>query len=198
MEDLYGVLGVSKNASSEEIKSAYRKLALKYHPDKNPGNPAAEEMFKKVTAAYEVLGDENKRRQYDAFGSQQSYSQQDQWRQAWEEANRRNTSGYGNYGNRQNQQDDPFWQWFGGNSDSDTEYDNQRRYYYYKGRPKQMSKLEAISLLVQRIIMFVIGLFLVHHPLLFFPFGSIFGFVLILSGAYGAISAFKFLFSKRI
>lgn len=67
-KDYYDVLGIAKTASADEIKKAYRKLAVKYHPDKNPGDKAAEEKFKEVSRAYEVLSDEKKRKQYDQFG----------------------------------------------------------------------------------------------------------------------------------
>ncbi len=67
-EDYYEILGVSKNASATEIKKAYRKKALQYHPDKNPGDHEAEAMFKKSAEAYEVLSDPNKRSRYDQFG----------------------------------------------------------------------------------------------------------------------------------
>jgi len=64
----YDLLGVSKNADMEEIKKAYRKLALQYHPDRNPGNKTAEDKFKEISEAYAVLSDHQKRKQYDAMG----------------------------------------------------------------------------------------------------------------------------------
>ena len=66
--DYYEVLGVSKSATQEEIKKAYRKLAIENHPDRNPGDKAAEERFKEATEAYEVLSDETKRKNYDSYG----------------------------------------------------------------------------------------------------------------------------------
>ncbi|WP_312632184.1 DnaJ domain-containing protein, partial [Mammaliicoccus sciuri] len=66
--DYYEVLGISKDAEAQEIKKAYRKLAMKYHPDRNPGDKEAEEKFKEINEAYEVLSDDTKRKTYDQFG----------------------------------------------------------------------------------------------------------------------------------
>lgn len=81
--EYYKILGIEKTASAAEIKKAYRKLALKYHPDKNPDNKEAEDKFKQISEAYAVLSDEKKRQQYDTYGSagfQQRYSQEDIFR----------------------------------------------------------------------------------------------------------------------
>ncbi|WP_435654644.1 DnaJ domain-containing protein, partial [Cellulophaga baltica] len=67
-EDYYDILGIAKGASAAEIKKAYRKKAVQYHPDKNPGDAKAEEMFKKAAEAYEVLSDDNKKARYDQYG----------------------------------------------------------------------------------------------------------------------------------
>ena len=82
-EDYYKLLGVSRNATETEIKKTYRKLAMQYHPDRNPGDKSAEEKFKKINEAYAVLGDKDKRAQYDRFGSagfHQRYTQEDIFR----------------------------------------------------------------------------------------------------------------------
>ncbi|MGA3083912.1 MAG: DnaJ C-terminal domain-containing protein [Thermodesulfobacteriota bacterium] len=82
-KDYYKTLGVDKKATEEEIKKTYRKLAMKYHPDRNKGDKKAEEKFKEISEAYAVLSDKEKRKQYDTFGSdgfQQRYSQEDIFR----------------------------------------------------------------------------------------------------------------------
>ena len=105
MDDLYKILGVQKNATQDEIKKAYRELALKYHPDKNPGDSNAEEKFKTIQSAYDILGDSEKREIYDkSYASQEnqntnsavssgrnqkSYEESmEELRRTWEEINR--------------------------------------------------------------------------------------------------------------
>src|SRR3989338_7452819 len=82
-KDYYEILGLKKDATEEQIKKAYRKLAMKYHPDRNPNNKSAEEKFKGINEAYAVLSDKDKRKQYDMFGSDkfhQRFSQEDIFR----------------------------------------------------------------------------------------------------------------------
>ncbi|WP_028841763.1 DnaJ domain-containing protein [Thermodesulfobacterium hveragerdense] len=82
-KDYYEILGVPRNATQEEIKKAYRKLAMKYHPDRNKGNKEAEEKFKEINEAYAVLSDPEKRKLYDLYGStefQRRYTQEDIFR----------------------------------------------------------------------------------------------------------------------
>ena len=91
-KDYYKILGVSRNASADEIKKAYRKLAMKYHPDRNPGKKEAEDKFKEINEANEVLSDPQKRARYDQLG--ESYSQ-------WEQAGRSGNFNWDQWVNRQ-------------------------------------------------------------------------------------------------
>jgi curved DNA-binding protein len=83
MQDYYSLLGVDRNSSEDQIKKAYRKMAMKYHPDHNKNKPQAEEHFKKIAEAYAVLSDKKKKQQYDQFGAEgfkQKFSQEDIFR----------------------------------------------------------------------------------------------------------------------
>lgn len=188
MEDLYEILGVSKNATSDEIKSAYRKLAFKYHPDKNPGDKVAEEKFKKISAAYDVLGDETKRRQYDSYDSygysENSYGQSQGWNHGY--------SAYGSYQNGESDsyQDDPFWQWanYGKSGNSDF-----GRFKFYSGNnfePKTFS--DYFFFIVKSVLLFFVGLFIITRLWwLFFPFGFIVGIFLLANGAFGLVGVVR-------
>ncbi len=79
-KDYYSILGLTRSASDKDIKQAYRKLARKYHPDVNPGNKSAEEKFKEINQAYEVISDVEKRKKYDHFGD--NWEHADQFAQA--------------------------------------------------------------------------------------------------------------------
>ncbi len=101
-KDYYQILGVKKSASQEEIKKAYRKLAMKYHPDRNKGNKEAEDKFKEISEAYAVLSDQEKRKQYDMFGAEgfrQKFTQEDIFR-GFDFNNIFQEFGFGHFGGR--------------------------------------------------------------------------------------------------
>ncbi len=102
-KDYYNILGVSRSASEQEIKQAYRRLARQYHPDVNPGNKSAESKFKEINEAYEVLSDKEKRQKYDRFGDQWQYA--DQFAQAGAQTPFRDFSQGGPQGTRFEQGD---------------------------------------------------------------------------------------------
>jgi curved DNA-binding protein len=101
-KDYYTLLGVSKSASADEIKKAYRKLAMKYHPDRNKGNKQAEAKFKEISEAYAVLGDPEKRKQFDMFGAEgfhQRFTQEDIFK-GFDFSDIFQEFGFGNFGGR--------------------------------------------------------------------------------------------------
>lgn len=207
MDDLYTVLGVTKTATDDEIKKAYRTLAFKYHPDRNPGDKVAEEKFKKINAAYEVLGDKTKRNQYDRYGSASSYSSSSDY------------SGYGNayqgYGNTYNggynQQEDAFYQWFnsafseanrrrygtGQSQQDDQSYNQQDWTAYYRRAERPMTRGESVSSLVQNIAVFGMGMFFLRYSWFILPFGPILCFAAMVKGAKGIIRALRGIFARQ-
>ncbi len=193
MDDLYQVLGVSKNANEEDIKKAYRNLAFKYHPDRNPGDKVAEEKFKSISAAYSVLGDTAKRSQYDRYGnaseSAASYGN-------WQNPNQ-NTQSWGT----QNSSDD-FWDWVAGSGWEENHSSfNEHRYQYTNTKKnnnysEKMSKREAGGLLFQKIILTLAGIFFFQFSLFLIPFGPILCIVAIVNGISGIARALRILFKK--
>ena len=182
MDDLYEVLGVKKDASAEEIKKAYRTLAFKYHPDRNPGNKEAEEMFKKISAAYDVLGDETKRKQYDTasvYGTSQAETA----------SNTQYSGGYADY----TFTNEEFARWFREQQNRYNSQNNSRRYYYYssndKNRPtSRMSKGSAFILLIFSVITLLFGL----NIILWLP---LIGILILFSAANGIKRSIASIFS---
>ena len=174
MQDYYAILGVDKNASADDIKKAYRKLAFKYHPDQNPGDAMAEAKFKEINAAYDVLGDETKRHNYDLFGAGASSGGRSAAYQATE---------------------DPFEQWFRHNADEayrTTQENRQYTYYYnFNGRQKYSKHDAKISLFNNALTVFfcIVLLKFAWGLLLIIPFGFIFWFVFLVKGLFGAVGA---------
>ena len=200
MTDYYADLGVSKNASADEIKKAYRKLAFKYHPDQNPGDKAAEEKFKKITAAYDVLGDEEKRRQYDNGGFnpfEQAYSA-NQTNQSYQNTYTQGqdfwswfTNSYNTNSQRQQQQAEN-WQEQYTQYSNNTEYDQEHSHRY----TYRYSKSTLFSKLMIGILKLLGGLYLFRFSFILIPFGPILCIMLIAGGVKGIIRSIRLLFSR--
>jgi molecular chaperone DnaJ len=187
VEDLYAALGVSKTASADDIKKAYREAAFKYHPDRNPGEKAAEEKFKTISAAYAILGDEAKRRDYDRYGSADAYAR---------------ASSYGN--TRQEgyeQTGDPFWDWFNNNTESEgrTTWYGQS-WSRNTGREKkdsyEPSKGEALAALIRSALILCAGIFFFRFSWFILPIGPILSIGAIINGATGILKSLKRIFSS--
>lgn len=181
-KDLYEVLGVSKDASAEDIKKAFRKLAIAYHPDKNPGDVVAEEKFKELNAAYSVLGDENKRAQYDRYGSADAYAS----------SSSTNTNyGYGTTG-------DPFWDWFTQQTSSSNQgYQQSQQYYWSTRKTRTPTRKEAFLMLIKNICVFILGVVFFRVAILFFPIGPIIALAAIINGLFGVIKSIAAIFRPR-
>lgn len=181
MKNYYEVLGISKTATADEIKKAYRNLAFKYHPDRNSGDKAAEEKFKEINEAYDVLSDEKKRADYNSFGTSNSHY-----------------SGTNNSYNRNNDftNEETFWNWFNGNASNSYGNNNSYRNYYYQStnsynkKEDYVSKKSLFKTLLYKILQVFVGLFLTN-VLWIIPFGFIICIGIIINGVIGAGKALK-------
>lgn len=181
MEDLYTILGVERTATADQIKKAYRELAMKYHPDRNPGDVVAEEKFKKISSAYSVLGDETKRKQYDMYGSADNASNT---------TYSGNYQGYGGY-----YQGNPFEEWFKNaqnyNRNSQYEYETSNKNY------EEPTKLKAFGKLVSSLVSIIIGFFFLRFSFILLPIGPILCIMAIVNGFSGALRAVKFILTPK-
>ncbi len=183
MSDYYKTLGVSREASLDQIKKAYRELAFKYHPDRNSGNSEAEEQFKRINEAYSVLGDPSKKTRYDLGG----YS---------DTSNPWGNQAQGNYNPFGTQQgSDPrwtgqyTWNWYGTSGSSGTW--GQRPEY----RP--YTKPEIYEMLVKGVATTVLGVILFRFSLWFGIFGLVICVGAIGRGFMNTLRAIKLLFSLK-
>lgn len=175
--DYYKILGVEKTASADDIKKAYRKLAFKYHPDRNQGDTDAEEKFKQVNEAYDVLGDEQKRKNYDLGG--QYYS-----------------SSYNGNSYSENQNpfgDEQFWQWFSQaqqNDQNNQTYSNEEyKQYYRKNYNYRETKSQLWANFFIRLVEAILGVLFLRISFII-PFGGLICLVMIFRGVTGALSSF--------
>lgn len=190
MEDLYKVLGVEKTATQDEIKSAYRKLAMKYHPDRNPGDKAAEEKFKSITAAYDVLGDETKRRQYDDYG----FGASNTYEQGYANANPYGSQYGWNSGTwgQETQDDfgDAFDQWFRyTRQNSQNSQSGNFRTYTYTTKSEPQTRASLLFQFLLKILVAFLGISFLRYSFLIIPFGPILCFYAIYAGITGAIKS---------
>ncbi len=192
MSNYYDILGVPKTATADEIKKAYRTLAFKYHPDRNQGNPEAEEKFKQISAAYDVLGDEAKRRQYDMGSYSNSYSTAGS--QSQQQYQRQYQYTYSNPFGEEN-----FWEWFNGaqfrsrNQQTQNSYGNYSQYNYNQEEEPQ-TRGSYFSTLVLKALQTMVGMMFFRFSWFIIPFGPIICIGVIVNGVSGVIKALKGLF----
>ncbi|MCQ2590280.1 MAG: DnaJ domain-containing protein [Treponema sp.] len=198
MKNYYEVLGIEKTASADEIKKAYRSLAFKYHPDRNPDDKVAEEKFKEISAAYDVLGDETKRRNYDLTGqadtSNAGYNAYNAYRGS--------SYSYGGAGNPFTDEE-TFWNWFAGaqaqreNWESQEYEDNQRRYAYtYNTEPENYTKTQYLTMVIAKGLQVFVAAIFFKISIILFPIGPILCGFAFFGGIKGVIKGLRGLFSR--
>ena len=192
MSNYYEILGVSKNATADEIKKAYRTLAFKYHPDRNQGNAAAEEKFKQISAAYDVLGDEAKRRQYDmgGYSAENAYSSSSAQQQYQRQYQYTYQNPFG---------EDNFWEWFNGNQFRNRYQQTQRSQgnysqYNYSNDDEKQTRGSYFSTFVLKVLQTIVGLMFFRFSWFIIPFGPIICIGVIVNGVSGMIKSLKGIF----
>lgn len=184
MSNYYDILGVPKTATADEIKKAYRTLAFKYHPDRNQGNAAAEEKFKQISAAYDVLGDESKRRQYDMGYSTDSYSSSAS--QSQQQYQRQYQYTYQNpFG------EDNFWEWFNSAQFRSRNQQTQNYHYNYSNDEEKQTRGSYFSTFVLKVLQTIVGLMFFRFSWFIIPFGPIICIGVIANGVTGAFRSLK-------
>lgn len=184
--DYYEVLGLQKGASEDEIKKAFRKMAMKYHPDRNPGDKAAEEKFKSITAAYDVLGDETKRRQYDdyGFGASNTYGQGYANANPYGQQYGWNSGTWGQ--ETQDDFEDAFDQWFRyTRQNSQNSQNGNFRTYTYTTKSEPQTRMALLFQFLLNILIALLGFYSLFIPF----FGLFMGLPALIMGVRGAIKS---------
>lgn len=173
MTNYYEILGVEKSATQDEIKKAYRTLAFKYHPDRNQGDKTAEEKFKAITEAYDVLGDETKRRNYDLTGGTQNSYENAQYQQTYSYYGENPFEGF---------DDETFYNWQRTRQNYQKSYnsDNRRTFRKRTFTTAKQCILQIILKILQ--ILFVLYFFRFMYLI---PFGFIICIAIFVNGVMG-------------